>query len=97
MDVITTELLLLARGDELHHCTWNDSRKIGQQIADDAPGKTWLLLDEHTYATIYDGRSGLCVLSIFHDEPPSLVFGDHAEAVLDGYEVSAEILRGAVG
>ena len=97
MDVITTELLLLARGDELRHCTWNDSREIGQQIADDAPGKTWLLLGDGAYGTVYDGKLGLCVLSIFSDEQPSLVFGDHAEAVLDGYEVSVEALREVVG
>lgn len=93
MNTITTEQLLVVRGSELHHCTWNDSREIGEQIQADAPSKTWLLLDEHTYATIYDGKPRLCVLSIFDDEPTSLVFGDHAEAVLDGYEVSVEALR----
>ena len=97
MSTITTEQLLAARIDELHHCTWNDSREICQQIQEDAPGKTWLLLDEHTYATVYDGKLGLCVLSIFLDEEPSLVFGDHAEAVLEGYEVSVEALSEVVG
>ena len=97
MSTITTEQLLAARIDELRHCTWNDSRHICVQIQDDAPGKTWLLLDEHTYATVYDGKLGLCVLSIFQDEEPSLVFGDHAEAVLDGYEVPVDALRELVG
>jgi predicted N-formylglutamate amidohydrolase len=97
MSTITTEALLAARIDELHHRTWNDSREICQQIQDDAPGKTWVLLDDHTYATIYDGKAGPAVLSIFHDEEPSLVFGDHAEAVLEGYEVSVEALSEVVG
>ncbi len=93
MSTITTEQLLAARIDELRHCTWNDSRHICIQIQDDAPGKTWLLLDEHTYATVYDGKLGACVLSIFHDEEPSLVFGEQSEAVLEGYEVTVEALR----
>ena len=97
MEVITTELLLLERGSELRYGTWNDSRHICVQIQDDAPGKTWLLLDDDTYATVYDGKLGLCVLSIFSDEEPSLVFGDHAEAVLDGYEVPVDALRELVG
>jgi hypothetical protein len=97
MATITTEQLLVARIHELHHCTWNDSRKIHQQIQEDATGKTWLLLDDHTYATVYDGKLGPAVLSFFHDEEASLVFSDHAEAVLDGYEVSVEVLREVVG
>ena len=97
MSTITTEQLLAARIDELRHCTWNDSRHICVQIQDDAPGKTWLLLDEHTYATVYDGKPGPAVLSIFHDEEPSLVFGEQSEAVLEGYEVTVEALRELVG
>lgn len=97
MNTITTEQLLVVRGSELHHCTWNDSREIGEQIQADAPSKTWLLLDEHTYATIYGDKSRLTVLSFFlDDEPASLVFGDHAEAVLDGYEVPVDLLRDIV-
>lgn len=94
---ITTEQLLAARIDELRHSTWNDSRHICQQIQEDAGGKVWLLLDEHTYATIYDGKAGPAVLSFFHDEEASLVFSDHAEAVLDGYEVLLDTLREVVG
>lgn len=97
LSTITTEQLLAARIDELRHCTWNDSRHICQQIEEDAPGKTWLLLDDHTYATIYNGKAGPAVLSFFHDEEASLVFSDHAEAVLDGYEVPVDALREVVG
>lgn len=94
MPTITTEQLLAARIDELRHCTWNDDRAICQQIRDDAPGKTWLLLDEQTYATVYEGKLRLAVLTFFlDDEPASFVFGDHAEAVLDGYEVPVDVLR----
>ena len=97
MSTITTEQLLAARSDELHHRTWNDDREICLQIQEDAPGKMWLQLDDHTYATIYDGKAGPCVLSIFHDEEPSLVFGEQSEAVLEGYEVTVEALREVVG
>ena len=97
LSTITTDQLLAARMDELRHCTWNDSREICQQIREDAPGKMWLLLDDHTYATVYDGKAGPAVLSFFHDEEASLVFSDHAEAVLDGYEVPLDALRDVVG